>query len=270
MDDKRAPAALGEDRLGDANREGVIDSPRETLGDRGETKKSSRQNPRELDDARYAALDCRAHSEQARALVTTLTNLVAEHELTAGTRTNKRKKKQAALSSAVERLLADLLLVQTLQKTKGYVYRSMRPERFTESEVSYRVFRALVGALVDLGFLENHKGFQHWRESFGGQLLPMIAKASRFRASLGGDYEELQVSHYTVVRWRGRALRRHWAASAHSQLIWATEPGPPGSSSSARTLSTTEAQSPFVPAGKAERLDTRANRSDPAATANRN
>ena len=27
MDDKRAPAALGEDRLGDANREGVIDTP---------------------------------------------------------------------------------------------------------------------------------------------------------------------------------------------------------------------------------------------------
>ena len=183
MDDKRAPAALGEDRLGDANREGVIDSPRETLGDRGETKKSKRQNPRELDDARYAALDCRAHSDQARALVTTVTNLVAEQELASGTRTNKRKKKQTALSSAVERLLADLLLAQTSEKTKGYVYRSMRPDGFSESEVGYRVFRALVGALVDLGFLENHKGFQHWRELFGGQKLPMIRKATRFRAT---------------------------------------------------------------------------------------
>ena len=38
MDGKCAPAALGEDRLGDANREGVIDSPRDTLGDRGKPR----------------------------------------------------------------------------------------------------------------------------------------------------------------------------------------------------------------------------------------
>jgi hypothetical protein len=96
MDDKRAPAALGEDRLGDANREGGID-PRETLGGPEETKEPKLQNPRELDDARYAALDCRAHSDQARALVAAVTDLVATHELATGTRTNKRKKKQTAL-----------------------------------------------------------------------------------------------------------------------------------------------------------------------------
>ena len=72
----------------------------------------------------------RAHSDQARALVDAVTDMVAAHELAAGTRTNKRKKKQTALSSAVERLLADLLLAQTSEKTNGYVYRSMRPSKF--------------------------------------------------------------------------------------------------------------------------------------------
>ena len=59
----------------------------------------------------------------------------------------------------------------------------MRPDAFTESDVGYRVFKALVRALVDLGLLESHKGFQHWREPFGGKMLPMIRKATRFRAT---------------------------------------------------------------------------------------
>ena len=119
MNDKRAPAVLGEDRRGDANREGGIDSPRETLGGPEETKEPKLQNPRELDDARYAALDCRAHSDQARALVAAVTDLVAEQELTSGTRTNKRKKKQIDLGSAVERLLADLLLRRPPRRPKA-------------------------------------------------------------------------------------------------------------------------------------------------------
>lgn len=183
MNDERAPATQGEDQLGDTHRLGGSDDPKDTLAGREEAKRPNRENPRELDDARYAALLCRAHSDQARALVAAITDMVAAHELAAGTRTNERKKKQTALSSAVERLLADLLLAQTSEKTNGYVFRSMRPSGFSESEVGYRVFKALVDALVDLGFLENHKGFQHWRESFGGQKLPMIRKATRFRAT---------------------------------------------------------------------------------------
>ena len=147
MDDKCAPAVRDEDRRGDANREGSIDNPKETLGGLEETKQPKVHNPRELDDARYAALDCRAHSDQARALVAAVTDLVAAHELASGTRTNKRKKKQTALGAAVERLLADLLLAQTSEKTKGYVYRSMRPEGFAESDVSY----ALQGSRGCLG-----------------------------------------------------------------------------------------------------------------------
>jgi hypothetical protein len=151
--------------------------------DREEAKKPKVDNPREFDDARYAGLTSRAHSEQARAVVVAVTDLVAAHELAAGTRTNKRKAKQIALSSAVEGLLADLLLAQTSEKAKGYVYRPMRPAGFTECDVSYRAFKALVDALVDLGLLENRKGFRMLRESFDGQKLPFIQKATRFRAT---------------------------------------------------------------------------------------
>lgn len=146
-------------------------------------QESKTKNPRELDDALYAALLSRAQSDEARALVAAMTDLVTTHELAAGTRTNKRKKKQTAFSSAVERLLADLLLAQTSKRTNGYVFRSKRPDGFTEGEVGYRIFRALVDALVGLELLEDRKGFQNLRESFDGQKLPMIRKASRFRAT---------------------------------------------------------------------------------------
>ena len=112
----------------------------------------------------------------------TVTDMVAAHELAAGMRTNKREKKQKALWSAVERLLADLLLAQTSEKTNGYVYRPMRPESFTECDVSYRVFKALVDALANLGLLEQHKGFQAWGELFGARA-PLRQRATRFRAT---------------------------------------------------------------------------------------
>jgi len=91
-------------QLDDANGESSTDSRNDALSAPKDTKGPKVRNPRELDDARYAALDCRAHSDQGGALVAAVTNMVAAHELAAGARTNKRKKKQAALSSAVERL----------------------------------------------------------------------------------------------------------------------------------------------------------------------
>jgi hypothetical protein len=182
MSHERTSRVQDEDQLGDANREADSNSRKEVLGGNEQTKKSKVDNPRELDDARYAALMCRAHSDQARALVAVVTDMVARQELSAGTRTNKRKKKQTALSTAVERLLADLLLAQTSEKAKGYVYRPMRPDGFTEGEVSYRMFKALVDALGHLGLLESHKGYQSWEEPFGARV-PMRRKATRFRAT---------------------------------------------------------------------------------------
>jgi hypothetical protein len=182
MNDERAPAGRSEDQLDDANGESSTGGPKDALRAPKYTKGPKKHNPRELDDARYAALDCRAHSDQAGALVAAVTDMVAAHELTAGARTNKRKKKQAALSSAVERLLADLLLAQASDKAKGYVYRPTRPEGFTESNVGYRVFKALVDALVDLGLLESHKGYQGWDDPFGVRVV-VRRKATRFRAT---------------------------------------------------------------------------------------
>jgi hypothetical protein len=182
MNDERTPAGRDDDQPVDANGDNSSNIPKDTLGASKETGEPKVHNPRELDDARYAALDCRAHSDQARALVAAVTDRVAAHELTAGTRTNKRKKKQTALSSAVERLLADLLLAQASEKAKGYVYRPTRPEGFTESNVGYRVFKALVDALVDLGLLEKHKGYQGWDEPFGARVV-VRRKATRFRAT---------------------------------------------------------------------------------------
>src|SRR5215813_2701888 len=169
-------------QLDDANGESSTDSRKDALSAPKDTKGPKVRNPRELDDARYAALDCRAHSDQGGALVAAVTNMVAAHELAAGARTNKRKKKQAALSSAVERLLADLLLAHASEKAKGYVYRPTRPEGFTDGNVGYRVFKALVDALVDLGLLESHKGYQGWGEPFGARVV-VRRKATRFRAT---------------------------------------------------------------------------------------
>lgn len=153
----------------------------------GETRaddvdEAKRLKGRDLDDALYAALLSRAHSDQARALVDTVTNLIAEHELAASTRTNKRDKKKLALRLAVERFLADLLQAQASETNKGYVYRPVRPEGFTGNAVSYRTFKSLVDAMLELKLLDAHKGFQMWT-SFGGPQVPMRQKATRFGAT---------------------------------------------------------------------------------------
>ena len=69
------------------------------------TEEAKRQKGRELDDALYAALLSRAHSDQACALVDAVTKSIIEHELAGGLRANKRDKKQKTLKSAVEAFL---------------------------------------------------------------------------------------------------------------------------------------------------------------------
>lgn len=143
---------------------------------------AARKRAREFDAALYAALLSRAHSDQARALVDTVATMVAEHELAAGTRTNKRDKKHTALRTAVERLLADLLEAQASEKAKGYVYRTARPADFTGEAVSYRSFKSLVDAMSSLGLLERYTGFQMWDALFG-KVVPTRRKATRYRAT---------------------------------------------------------------------------------------
>jgi hypothetical protein len=145
-------------------------------------EEAKRLKGRELDDALYAALLSRAHSDQARGLVDTVVKLVIEQEVAAGTRTNKRDKKQTALASAVERFLADLLQAQASETNKGYVFRPLRPEGFTGQAVSYRTFKSLVDVMFTLGLLDEYKGFQGWTDGFGAPV-PWIRKATRYRAT---------------------------------------------------------------------------------------
>ena len=145
-------------------------------------EEAKRLKRRELDDAIYAALLSRAHSDQARSLVDTIVTMVAAHELAAGIRTNKRDKKHTALRTAVERLLADLLEAQASEKAKGYVYRTARPKDFTGHRVSYRSFRSLVDAMGSLGLLERYTGFQKWDALFG-KVVPTRRKATRYQAT---------------------------------------------------------------------------------------
>jgi hypothetical protein len=145
--------------------------------DEAALEEAKRLKGRQLDDALYAALLSRSHSDQARALVDTVSKLVTDHELATGTRTNQRDKKKLVLRLAVERFVADLLQAQASQTNKGYVYRPLRPQGFTGQAVSYRIFKSLVDAMLDLRLLEAHKGFQMWT-SFGGPLVPMRQKAT--------------------------------------------------------------------------------------------
>jgi len=153
------------------------------MGDEAAIEEAKRLKGRELDDALYAALLSRAHSDQAHALVDTVVTMVAAHELAAGTRTNKRDKKHTALRTAVERLLADLLEAQASEKAKGYVYRTARPKDFTGHPVSYRSFKSLVDAMGSLGLLDRYTGFQKWDALFGKVVPTTRRKATRYRAT---------------------------------------------------------------------------------------
>jgi hypothetical protein len=147
-----------------------------------EEDEAARKRAREFDDALYAPLDCRAQSDQARALVDTVVSLVTEHEHATGTRTNRRSKKVADLRIAVEGFLADLLKAQAVPASHGYVYRAMRPGNFTEGAVGYRVFKALTEVMTAADLLQTYKGWQSWTDALGAPL-PHIRKATRFRAT---------------------------------------------------------------------------------------
>src|ERR1039458_5287042 len=117
-------------------------------------------DPTTLRDASYAALNCRAVTENAHALVSALYERVTTHEKTTGKRRNARVTKADAYKKAIEGFVGDLLLAQAREKGGGWVYRSTRRESFTGDAVSYRQFKRLLDSLVDSGLIEMKKGFQ--------------------------------------------------------------------------------------------------------------
>lgn len=147
---------------------------------------NANKSPATLRDASYAALNCRAVTDNAHALVSALYERVTTHEKTTGKRKNARVKKADAYKKAIEGFVGDLLLAQTREKGGGWVYRSTRRESFTGDAVSYRQFKRLLDSLVDSNLIEMKKGFQprtKFSDSEGGGSMASRSWAPRFRAN---------------------------------------------------------------------------------------
>lgn len=138
-----------------------------------------------LRDAAYAALTCRAITDNGRELVSALYELIVAHEMASGTRKNARLTKVDAYKRAVEGFLGDLMLAQVRQKGDGWVYRSVRKEEFTGGAVSYRNFNAMRMSLIGERFIDHIPGFQPRKKAAndGGGYLAIKSWAPRFRAT---------------------------------------------------------------------------------------
>lgn len=142
---------------------------------------------KQLRDARFAALDCRAISDKANKLVDRLSEDIAEWEIRYGNRERKRRSGAEKLRAAVTGLIGDLLLARKPgDKANGWVYRSMQARGFTGKRVSYRTFAALVDALKDLGLIEHRAPVNFWGPGFDTKKEIIHRRfASRLRANSG-------------------------------------------------------------------------------------
>lgn len=151
-------------------------------GKQAEKKRSLGQ---QLRDARYATLDSRAVSDQAKQLVDHLTDKVAKWEIRHGRRQRNRRSGTDKLRAAVTGFIGDLLLARkSSDKAKGWVYRSMQAQGFTGKRVSHRTFTALVDALKDLGMVEYRPSVSHWGTGFNSSKQSVHRRfAARLRAN---------------------------------------------------------------------------------------
>jgi hypothetical protein len=81
-------------------------------------------------NAVYAPLMGRPVSDQGRAVVARLHEVITAHERTAGTRKYERGKKTSQFDKAIGAFAADLLLAQGHKNAKGWIQRSLRPVSF--------------------------------------------------------------------------------------------------------------------------------------------
>jgi hypothetical protein len=147
-----------------------------------ETTTDTNAAGKELQDASFAALNCKAATEEARKLASTLCGQITATELSLGKRQHNRVKKAAQLHTAVEAFIADLLRAQA--SGNGWVYRSRRPESFTGEAVGHRAFITVTDMLASTGLLETRRGYQEtiqWEP--GGPKTPHRRFATRFRAT---------------------------------------------------------------------------------------
>jgi hypothetical protein len=114
----------------------------------------------ELQSATYASLRAHPISEEAKALVSTLADMLDEQALATGARKNKRKSTAEKLDYAVGAFLADLLRAygDGEPTPNPWAYRSLHAKSFTGASVSYRTFASLVDGLTQLGLLQHVDG----------------------------------------------------------------------------------------------------------------
>jgi hypothetical protein len=133
-----------------------------------------------LRSAQYAALACRAPTDEARALVNAVIERLAEDDN--AEKRGRYRSSRVQERRAVEGFLADLLRAHTHKEAKGWVYKSLRSGSFTGREVRFRAFSRVIERLIALGLVEQMGGYLHWAEGFGKRL-PHYGHASRFRAT---------------------------------------------------------------------------------------
>lgn len=140
---------------------------------------------KQLRDARYAALDSRAVSDNANKLVDHLTSEIARWEIRFGRRQRQRRSGADKLRAAVTGFIGDLLLARKPgDAASGWIYRAMHAQGFTGERVSHRTFAALVDALKDQGFVERKQAINFWITGFDTSKQDVHRRfASRFRAS---------------------------------------------------------------------------------------
>jgi hypothetical protein len=135
--------------------------------------------PRALQDAAFAALRGSASSKAAKALVAAVCAQVAAFEDEHGT---KKYKPGQAVDDAVGAFVADLLVAQSGEKPRVWMYRSLHAKGFSGGPVGHRVFIRVLGALKGLGLVEHAAGVAKF-VNFGSGPIAYERKAARFKAT---------------------------------------------------------------------------------------
>jgi hypothetical protein len=125
------------------------------------TSTATPEETRAMINAVYAPLTGRPVSDQGRALVARLHELIEQHELSHSTkrRKYKRRKTNAQFDKAIGAFAADLLLAQRQAKAKGWVYRSLRDESYDGGPVSRTQGKAVVKGLSGLKLIRHVAGY---------------------------------------------------------------------------------------------------------------
>jgi hypothetical protein len=112
-------------------------------------------------DAVYSPLMGRPISDEGRAVVALLHELIVAHERAAGLRKYERGKTRAQFEKAIGAFAADLLLAQKHKMAKGWIKRSLRVASFDNGPVTRTQGRAVVEGLIALGLMRRVDGYTH-------------------------------------------------------------------------------------------------------------